>query len=51
MKSTLRLLLILTFVLATASIQAIADGTPVPTCDPYQTAHCKLPQSLWILVR
>ena len=43
MKNTLRALLVLTFVLATASIQAAADGLPVPTCDPYQNNNCKLP--------
>ena len=51
MKNSLRVLFILTFVLATASIQALADGLPVPTCDPYQTKNCKLPNIPWILVR
>ena len=51
MKSSLRALVVLAFVLATLTIQATADGLPVPTCDPYVTKNCKMPLGGSPLVR
>ncbi len=51
MKTTLRTFAILAFVLATFTIQAAADGLPVPTCDPYVTKNCHMPLSGGLLVR
>jgi len=51
MKSSLRALFVLVFVLATFSIHAAADGLPVPTCDPYVTKNCQMPLGGGLLVR
>ena len=51
MKSSLRALAVLAFVLVTVSIQAAADGLPVPTCDPFVTKNCKMPGNPNVFVR
>ncbi len=46
MKSSLRALVVLAFVLVTLTIQATADGLPVPSCDPTVTKNCPMPIKL-----